>query len=69
MINRPSFTNQEPNYNNAEVQSIRAKLGDFDYGEDETGDYQPRVQKAQQQLENGALYEGEWLQQDNPQIR
>jgi len=45
---------------NADVQNIRAQLGDFDFGEDQPQLGQ-REYKPEGTLENGAKYEGEWL--------
>lgn len=59
-INRPSYNQSDPNYMNADVQNIRAQLGDFDFGDEPEGLGQ-RELRDEEQLENGAKYEGEWL--------
>ena len=49
-------------YDNVNVQEMRAQLGDFQYDDEHfersLGD---REQRAMVVLENGARYEGEWL--------
>jgi hypothetical protein len=49
-------------YDNINVQEMRAQLGDFQYDDDHfersLGD---REQRNMVVLENGARYEGEWL--------
>lgn len=59
-INRPSYNEQEPNYLNQDVQTIRQQLGDFDFGNEEV-DHGQREFREELTLENGAKYEGEWL--------
>ncbi len=48
------------NYDNPDVISIREQLGDFEFGQDPQG-LGKREFRSMVVLENGARYEGEWL--------
>lgn len=50
----------QPNYENPLVQSIKQKLGPFNYEPAPKKDTVKRVYRDLQTLENGAKYEGEW---------
>jgi hypothetical protein len=48
-------------YNNADVMAIRAALGKFKFGTPHPDNIK-RVKKPLLMLENGAKYEGEWIE-------
>ena len=54
-----------PNYDNPLVQSIKQRLGSFNYEPSPPKDLIKRMRKGLIVLENGAKYEGEWDNENN----